>query len=231
MATAPGTLILLGGEDLGDPELGRYLLAASVGPRVAVIPMASAFERPEQVVFEAAEWLRPLGGQVEGLMASSRADAGLTELAQRLDDADLAYVTDGTALHLRTTLKATLLFERLMAMLERGAVVAASGAAATVLCDPMIDPRGGAPTVGLGPVRAFTVVPHVGHDEDDPRQEKLHRTVMLAPASLPVVALPVGTALVCLPDGRYEVIGRGTVSVYRARELVAEGVESLGPWR
>ncbi len=229
MATK-GTIVLLGGGEVGDAVLGTALLGLVPGPRIAILPMASAFEHPETAVVEVGTWLQPLGAEVEGLMASSRADADLPELAKRLDEADGAYLTDGSALHLRTTLKATMLFDRLSALVERGGVLIASGEAATVLCDPMVDPRGGAPTVGLGPIRSFTVVPHVGADKDDPRAEKLHRTVALAPADLSVVSLPAGTALVCRPDGSYDVLGDRPVEVHRAGKMLDGGVESLTPW-
>ena len=35
-----GTLVLLGGGEVGDPDLGSALLALAPGPRVAIIPMA-----------------------------------------------------------------------------------------------------------------------------------------------------------------------------------------------
>ena len=225
-----GTIMLLGGGEVGDAALGSAILESASGPRVAILPMASAFEHPEAAVVEVGTWLQPLGAEVEGIMASSRADADLPELAKRLDEADGAYLTDGSALHLRTTLKATTLFEHLMSLVERGGLLVASGESATVLCDPMVDPRGGAPTVGLGPIRSFTVVPHVGADKDDPNAEKLRRTVALAPGDLSVVSLPVGTALICRPDGGYDVLGARTVEVHRAGELLSDGVDGLDAW-
>ena len=53
-------------------------------------------------------------------------------------------------MHLRSVLKDSAVYEAMLAAYRGGAVVAASGAGATVLCDPMVDPRGGAYTVGLG---------------------------------------------------------------------------------
>jgi cyanophycinase len=198
---------------------------------VAIIPMASAFEQPEAAVMAVGGWLHPRGAEAEGLMASSRADADLDELANRLDDADAAYLCDGSALHLRTTLKATVLFDRLLALLDRGGVVMASGEAATVLCNPMVDPRGGAPTVGLGPVIGFTVVPHVGDDMDDPNADKLHRTVEMAPKDLSVVALRRRTGLICHPDGSVTALGDEHPTIYRGGEHVPGGPGSLPVWR
>jgi len=40
----------------------------------------------------------------------------------------------------------------MLAAYHGGGVLAASGAGATLVCDPMVDPRGGAYTVGLGVV-------------------------------------------------------------------------------
>ena len=65
-----------------------------------------------------------------------------------------------------------------------------------VLTDPMVDPRGGALTLGLGLVDNLTVVPHFGDEHDDAHGQKLERTVAMAPAALPVVALPARTALI-----------------------------------
>jgi cyanophycinase len=227
VSTEDGTLVLLGGDELGDPVLADLLLARAPGPRVAVIPMAAAFSHPEAVALRVAEWLGPHGGRVEALMASTRADAQLGELADRLADADLVYLADGAALHLRTALRETALFEGLVALLERGGLLAASGAAATVLCDPMIDPRGGAPTVGLGLVRGFTVVTHVGHDQDDPHEEKLQRAVALCPPGLPLLGLRPGSAAVFGPVGPPELFGRGGAVVYLGGQLVDQGVGSL----
>ena len=226
-----GPLVLLGGGEVGDPDLGSALLALAPGPRVAIIPMASAFEQPEAAVMAVGGWLHPLGAEVEGLMASSRADADLDELAQRLDDADAAYLCDGSALHLRTTLKATVLFDRLLALLDRGGLLVASGEAATVLCNPMVDPRGGAPTVGLGPVTGFTVVPHVGDDMDDPNADKLQRTVDMAPRELPVVALRRRTGLICHPDGTVSALGDELPVAYRGGEQLPDALGSLAGWR
>ena len=41
-------------------------------------------------------------------------------------------------------------------------MLAASGAGATLLADPMVDPRGGAYTVGFGLVSNLAVFPHHG---------------------------------------------------------------------
>ena len=70
-----------------------------------------------------------------------------------------------------------------------------------VLTDPMVDPRGGALTLGLGLVDNLAVVPHFGDEHDDAHGQKLQRTVAMAPAALPVVALPARTALIRDGDG------------------------------
>jgi cyanophycinase len=225
-----GTVLLLGGREHASASLGAAILSSAPGRQVAVIPTASAFEGPEAAVLEIANWLVGLGAEVEGLMVSTRSDAELEEMARRLERADLAYLSDGTALHLCSTLRETVLFSALLGMLASGKTVVASGAAAAALCDPMIDPRGGAPTVGLGPIFGFTVVPHVGRDGDDLHQEKLHRTVGLVSAMLPVVAISSGAGLRCGPDGRCEPLGDAGITVYLDRQVLPGGVTSLGPW-
>ncbi len=87
-------------------------------------------------------------------------------------------------------LKGSATFEALREAWASGAVVAGSAAGAMVLTDPMVDPRGGALTVGLGLVDQLAVVPQFGDGLEDAHGQKLQRTVALAPTGLPVVGHP-----------------------------------------
>ena len=77
------------------------------------------------------------------------------------------------------------------------------------LTDPMVDPRGGALTLGLGLVDRMAVVPQFGDVHEDAHGQKLERSVAMAPAALPVVALPARTALIRDARRRVALRGRG----------------------
>ena len=228
--TAPtGTFVLLGSEAARDEPLARMLLELAPGPRVAVLPLAAAFGSPEHVVVAAATWLSEVGAEVEGVMALNRSEADTAELAARVADADIALVVDGSALHLRTALKSTHLLAELEALLGRGGVLVAEGSSATVLCDPMVDPRGGAPTVGLGILRGMTVISHIAGESEETATDKLARTASLVPPELPVLGLAADAGVVVDADRRLRVIGTGAVSVLRAGvEVDPLGVELDG---
>ncbi|HEX9529678.1 MAG TPA: Type 1 glutamine amidotransferase-like domain-containing protein, partial [Acidimicrobiales bacterium] len=104
---------------------------------------------------------------------------------------------------------------------QAGAVVAGSSAGAMVITDPMVDPRGGAFTLGLGLIEQLAVVPHYDHWSPD----KAHRTVSLAAAGLPVVGIDEQTALIRDPAGAWRVEGAGGVTVYQDGALA--GMEAL----
>ena len=62
-----GLLALVGGSEWTEGcTFDAALLEASGGKEVVVLPTAAAYQHPERVVFEAAEWFEPLGGQVGG---------------------------------------------------------------------------------------------------------------------------------------------------------------------
>src|SRR5205814_10039265 len=92
---------------------------------------------------------------------------------------------------------------------HEGAVVAGSSAGAMVLGDPMVDPRGGAFTLGLGLIEQLAVVPH--HDTWPP--ERAYRTMQLAPRGVPIVAIDEQTALIRDEHGAWRVAGAGNVQV------------------
>ncbi len=225
---SPGVLALVGGDEWSPGcDFDAELLAASGSSQVVVLPTAAAFERPERRVMAAAEWFSELGAEVEGLMVTSRADAQDDGAAAIVGAARFVYLSGGSPLHLRSVLKGSKVFEALRAAWRLGAVVAGAGAGALVLSDPMVDPRGGALTVGLGLVEGLAVVPLVGDVQEDAHGEKLHRSVLLAPAGLPVVGIPARTAVLRDPDGRWRRAGRGEPVVYVDGHVAAEGLDAL----
>ncbi len=212
---ATGTLALVGGGEWTEGcTFDTSLLAASGGRDVLVLPTAAAYQHPERVVLRAAEWFEPLGAQVEGLMVVDRASAEDPGMAAVMAGARFIYLAGGSPLHLRAALKKSAVFEALRAAWSGGAVVAGAGAGAMVLTDPMVDPRGGALTLGLGLVDNLTVVPHFGDEHDDAHGQKLERTVAMAPSALPVVALPARTALIRSGEGTWSSAGAGTPVVF-----------------
>jgi cyanophycinase len=82
-----------------------------------------------------------------------------------------------------------------------------------VLCDPMVDPRGGAFTLGLGLVNLLSVIPHANTWSP----EKAHRTYSLAPAGVTIVALDEQTAIIRSPvdGGSWSAAGAGSATAYR----------------
>src|SRR5690348_14058393 len=159
---AVGTLALVGGGEWQDGCRGfdAELLAAAGADEVLVLPAAAAYEHPERVAERAAAYFESLGAKVRAPMVLRRADAEEPKLAATVRKARFVYLADGSPLHLRSVLKGSALYEAILAAYHAGAVVAASGAGATLLGDPMVDPRGGAYTVGLGMVGDLAVFPY-----------------------------------------------------------------------
>jgi len=228
MDAPTGPLALVGGAEWTEGcRFDAELLAGSGGDEVLVLPTAAAYQHPERVVMGAARWFEALGGRVEGLMVLGRGDAEDDGAAAVVRRARFIYLSGGSPLHLRSVLKGSAVLDALRAAWQGGATVAGSAAGAMVLTDPMVDPRGGALTVGLGLVDRLAVVPHFGDVEEDAHGEKLHRSVALAPAGLAVVGIPERTALIRDPEGSWRVAGEGSVTVYVDGALAGDGLGAL----
>lgn len=212
--TPKGTLALIGGGEWGEHHqtLDQRLLEASGADRVVVLPTAAAFEHPDRVGEAAAAHFGPLGVKVDVVRALNRRDAEDDANVKAVAKAGFVYLADGSPMHLRSVLKSSPLFEAMIEAYRRGAVIAASGAGATVLCDPMVDPRGGAYTVGLGFVGGLAVFPYHGTAADHLRQ----RSIELKPRDAILVGVDEETALVREPGPEWSVAGAGQVTVYGA---------------
>ncbi len=128
----------------------------------------------------------------------------------------------GSVLHLRSVLKASAVWAALVEAWTAGAVLAGSSAGAMVLGNTMVDPRGGALTLGLGLLSQLAVLPHA----NDWSEEKTHRTVRLATGGLRIAAIDERTALLRAPDGRWRQAGAGGVTIWLDGRQV--GLDALG---
>ncbi|HLU42855.1 MAG TPA: Type 1 glutamine amidotransferase-like domain-containing protein [Microthrixaceae bacterium] len=216
-----GPLALVGGgEWRAGCDFDRDLLAASGASEVAVLPAAAAYEHPERTVEAATEWFASLGATVRPVMALDRAGSHDHDNVTAVQSARFLYIADGSPMHLRSVLMQSPLWNAVVEAWQGGAVVAGSAAGAMVLCDPMVDPRGGAFTLGLGLVSQLGFVPRA----DTWSEDKLHRTLQLAPPDLPVAGVDERTALLRDPDGTWHAAGAGNVRVWvngKAAELTA----------
>jgi cyanophycinase len=219
-AGSRGTLALIGGGEWGgSPILDSELLAASDG-EVLVLPTAAAYERPGMAVERAEAWFAAIGGRVRPCMVLSRGDAEDAARAEEVAAARFIYLAGGSPLHLRSVLKDSRVLDALVGAWRGGAVVAGSSAGAMALTDPMVDPRGGAFTVGLGLVRNVAVVPHI----DGEVTPQLRRTLSLTPSDCALAALGEQSAIVREPDGSWRSAG-SSVTIYLEGEQA--GLESL----
>jgi cyanophycinase len=90
-----------------------------------------------------------------------------------------------------------------------------------VLGETMVDPRGGALTLGLGLLSQLAVLPHASSWSE----EKTNRTVKLASGGLRIAAIDERTALLRAPDGRWRTAGEGRVAIWLDGRVV--GLEAL----
>jgi cyanophycinase len=221
-----GTLALIGGgEWSAGCDFDTDLWEEGGRSEVVVLPTAAAYEHPEREVARAGAYFSGLGIASRGLPVLARTDAEDEMLAADVRRAHFVYLGDGSPLHLRSVLKDSPVWAALVAAWRDGAVVAGSGAGAMVLGDPMVDPRGGALTLGLGLIRQVAVVPGANTWST----EKAQRTVRLATGDLRIVAVDEATAILRHPDGSWSRGGAGGVTVYAEGHPVALDPRATGP--
>ena len=200
-----GILALQGGGPFAaNDDLDRRLLTAAGATRVVMLPTADAYEHPERLVASAMNWAERLDVEVEALMVMRRAEAMDQGAVGVVRGARAVYLVGDQPLHLRSVLKGTPLWDAITQVLDDGGVVAATGGSASAMCDPMVDPRGGAFTLGLGLIDGLALVT----EAETWSADRLHRTLKLA--NTPVVELPSGSALVHSTDG-WEHVGDLTI--------------------
>lgn len=208
-----GPLAFVGGRPFTDGcTFDRGLLDHSGADEVLVLPTAAAYEDPHRLVDAAVAWFDSLGSSARGLDVLGRPDALDPANADQIRGAAFIYLVGDNPMHLRSVVKSTPVWDALVDAWYGGSVLAAVGGAARVLCDPMVDPRGGAFAVGLGLLPGMALIPH--HDDWSP--DKARRTLELAEPDLPVATVDDATALIRGEDGTWRVEGAGDATVFLA---------------
>lgn len=220
----PGPLALVGGAEwTAGCEFDGELWEASGRAEVLILPTAAAYEHPDRVVDRAIAHFAGFGARARGVGVLTRGHAEDEMLATEVRRGRFLYLSGGSALHLRSVLKGSHVWQALRAAWEDGAVIAGSAAGAMVLGDPMVDPRGGALTLGLGLFQGLALVPRANAWSP----ETSHRTIGLAQGELRIAAVDEATALIADRDGRWRVAGVGHVTVFAGGH--ATGLDSLPP--
>lgn len=181
-------------------DLDRRLLADVGATSVVVLPTADAFEQPADLIEAARTWATRLGVTVEPLMVMRRTEALDEGNADVLRGARAVWLVGDNPIHLRSVLKDTPVWGAICRVLEDGGLVVGVGAPASALCDPMIDPRGGALALGLGMITGVAVVTQSETETAD----RHARTKKLA--NVPLVFLPSSSA-VFRRDGSWDFVG------------------------
>lgn len=207
-----GWLALVGGHEWTDGcrPIDERLLAESGAKEVLVVPTAAAYEQPQRCVESAQAYFGGLKVKVKVLDVLTRVAASDKANVKLAKAAKLVYFADGSPLHLRSVYKDTPVWDAIVAAWNDGAAVAGTGAGAMVLGDPMVDPRGGAFTLGLGLVPSMAVMTKTHEWTHDTKR----RTIQLATKGVPLVAVDDATAVLRSPTGKWSVVGVGAATVY-----------------
>lgn len=194
-----GIVVLQGGGPfVSNDELDRSLLSPLDGP-IAILPTADAFENPDVLKASARAWADRLGLSIVICDVFTRADAREEHHARAISTSAAVVLAGDSSIHLRSTLLNTAVWGAVSRQAESGVVVGVGNCAAA-LCDPMIDPRGGAFGLGLGLIHGVSVLAESEHTPPD----QLQRTTHLA--TLPFVEVPTGSALI-VENGTWTSVG------------------------
>jgi len=207
----PGPIALVGsGEYLPVMQQIEADLIAGRNPKYVQIPTAAAPEGEKSLNYWVDLGIRQaerLGVEAVPIIAQSRLDAQSPELARKVDDAGLIYLSGGNPSFLANTLRDTLLWKAIDSAWRNGAALAGCSAGAMALADhiPGLRLTSHSPTQGLGTLPHIRVLPHF--DRMFSHVPDFFARFMNVPAGVTVVGIDEDTAIVGGPY-EWEVQGR-----------------------
>lgn len=229
-----GHLVIVGGGDIPDEILDRFLvLAGGRDARIVVFPMASQY--PDSGV-ELTEDFRTFGARADRVVLSrEQADAEGAEA--RLDGVTGIWFGGGDQSRLTAALKGTRTERAIWRRFREGAVVGGTSAGAAVMSTPMLTgdekrPGGDRPpekdssdawlTIARDNVvtaEGFALLPGAIVDQHFVRRRRNNRllSLVLEHPDLVGVGIDESTAIEVGPDGVWRVLGESVAVVFDAR--------------
>lgn len=216
-----GYILLEGGAEFGGqmaaPDLRAMELAGGPHARLRVIPAAAAPDDNHRHAGRKAEhWFRQLGAaDAAAVPLIDRRSAQDAALAGVLRESQMIYMLGGFPRHLAQSLTQSACWEAVYLAWQAGAVVGGSSAGAMVLCEHYYDPADDRMLPGLNLVPGACVIPH--HDTFGrswvPQIQRLLPDTLLLGIDEETGMLDDG------PSGRWQVYGKGTVTLYSGRRV------------
>ncbi len=189
----------------------RNLLSRLEGPlRVVCLPTAAGQEGPERIAYWSqlgVDHFTRLGVQVEALPLIDRTSANDPVLAGSITDARFVYLSGGKPSYLYETLRGSLAWEAILAVVNGGGLLAGCSAGAMILGERFF----GLPGLmhGFNLIPRTMVVPHY----DQIPESKLTAIAESTEDGLTLLGIEGNTALVQREE-QYEVMGSGGVTVW-----------------
>jgi hypothetical protein len=154
----------------------------ALAQRVCVLATAAAYRGPGEAIAEVLALPVWGGAAVTGVEAIDRLSAHDVAVLDEVASADLVVLVEGAALHARSVWRGSALGEVLAA-----SRLVAVGSVGSVLGATMIDPRGGAPTTGMGLFDDVVISVRAGAEQTSRTRDLLgtrHTLVELGPLSV-----------------------------------------------
>lgn len=213
-----GYAILNGGEPFSprskdsDHAWLQLIRPAQNRPRVMVVP-AAVIGNPRRDADQVMRYFNLLGTFAEYKMIVDQQSANTESEYKELDKVDAIVLPDGSSIDMVERLQGTRAEAAMRRALERKAALMGTGGSAMALGATYWFANEWLP--GLGILPHLAVLPY--HNIMRMRLEP-ERLLEGFPEGVTLVGVDQATALLCRPDSTYEVLGQGTVTVYRSTE-------------
>jgi cyanophycinase len=179
-------------------------------PRVVCLPTAAGKEGPERIEYWSnlgVEHFTGLGAHAQALPVIDRESADDPVLAEEIAGANFVYLSGGKPDYLYATLQGTRVWKAILAVLDRGGLLAGCSAGAMIQGEKFFGFPGWKSGFNLLPGK--TIIPHY----DEIPEGMLTPMRLLAGRTMTILGIEANTALLKTSAG-YEVLGGGGVTVW-----------------